>query len=192
MSALAPQVRRWTREEYRKMVEYRLFAPEERVELIEGEVVEMSPKRSPHSTATTLVGDALRLAFGRGHTVRIQEPLALSPTSEPEPDVAVVKGTPRDYRDEHPSTALLIVEVSESSLPYDRTTKASLYAKSSIPEYWVVNLLDDQLEIHRGPSPRVDQPFGYGYTTVFVYGASDVVSPLAAPDRPIAVADLLP
>ena len=174
------------------MAEYRLFAPEERVELIEGEIVEMSPKRSPHSTSTTLAGDALRTIFGRGFTVRMQEPLGLGPASEPEPDVAVVRGMPRDYRDEHPSSALLIVEVSESSLTYDRTTKASLYAKSGIPEYWIINLSDDQLEVHRDPAPRVDQPFGYGYATVVVHRASDVVSPLAAPDRVVTVADLLP
>jgi Uma2 family endonuclease len=174
------------------MAENGLFAPEERIELSEGEIIEMSPKRSSYSTSTTLVGDALRMAFGQGYTVRVQEPLSLGPSSEPEPDVAVVKGTPRDYRDRHPSTALLIVEVSESSLAYDRTTKASLYAKSGIPEYWIVNLLDDQLEVHRDLSPRVDQPFEYGYATVSVYGASDVVSPLTLPGKSVAVADLLP
>lgn len=192
MSTLAPQVRRWTRDEYRKMAEYGLFAPGERVELVEGEIIEMSPKKSLHSTSTTLAGDILRLAFGRRYTVRIQEPLAFGPVSEPEPDVAVVQGTAREYRDEHPSTALLIVEVAETSLAYDRTTKASLYAKSGILDYWIVNLLDDQLEVHRDPSPMPDQPFGYGYSTVVTYRTSEVVSALAAPDKAIAVADLLP
>ena len=192
MSTSAPQVRRWMRDEYRKMAEYGLFAPEERVELIEGDIVEMSPKRSSHSTSTTLAGDALRLAFGRGYTVRIQEPLALGPTSEPEPDVAVVRGMARDYRDEHPSSALLIVEVAESSLTYDRTTKASLYAKSGVMDYWVVNLQDNQVEVYRDPVQRVDQPFGYGYSTAAIYKSSETIAPLAAPDKIIAVNDLLP
>lgn len=192
MSTLTPQVRRWTRDEYRKMAEYGLFALEERVELIEGEIVEMSPKRSSHSTSTTLVGDALRLAFGRGYTVRIQEPLALGPTSEPESDVAVVRGMARDYRDEHPSSALLIVEVAETSLMYDRTTKASLYAKSGILDYWVVNLQDDQVEVYRDPVQMVDQPFGYGYSTAAIYKSSETIAPLAVPDKIIAVDDLLP
>lgn len=192
MSTSAPQVRRWMRDEYRKMAEYGLFAPEERVELIEGEIVEMSPKRSSHSTSTTLAGDALRLAFGRGYTVRIQEPLVLGPTSEPEPDIAVVRGMARDYRDEHPSSALLIVEVAETSLMYDRTTKASLYAKSGIMDYWVVNLQDNRVEVYRDPVQMVDQPFGYGYSTAAIYKPSETIAPLAVPDKVIDVDDLLP
>src|SRR5262249_23775846 len=105
---------------------------------------------------------------------------------------AVVAGAPRDYRDAHPATAVLIVEVAETSLRYDRTQKASLYARSDIAEYWIVNLPDRQLEVYRDPQPDAAQPFGFGYASVRILGEQDRVSPLAAPGVAIAVADLLP
>jgi Uma2 family endonuclease len=114
--------------------------------------------------------------------------LALDPASEPEPDIAIVSGSPRDYRDAHPSTALLIVEVADASLAFDRTVKASLYARAAIPEYWLLNLVDQLLEVHRNPG----QSSGGRYALVERHQAGDRVAPLFLPDRFIAVAEVLP
>ena len=135
---LEPRVRKWTREEYYKMGELGLFEGQ-RVELIDGEIIEMSPMGNPHVIAASLAHDALQRAFGVGFWVRHGAPISVSSISEPEPDIAVVKGTPREFKD-HPSTALLAVEVSETTLAMDRKRKASLYASAGILDYWIVNL----------------------------------------------------
>ena len=188
----APHTRLWTREEYYKMADTGVLRPGERVELIGGEIIAMVPQDSPHYTAIDLVEEELRKIFSAGHVVRVQGPLDLGPTSQPEPDVAVVSGTIRDYAKAHPTTALLIVEVAESSLAYDRSIKASLYASASIPEYWVLNLVDQRLEVSRDPIAMPGQPYGYGYRTCTYYLAADAVTPLAAGQRSVTVADLLP
>jgi Uma2 family endonuclease len=185
------KVRRWTKQEYYKMAEMGWFNGKH-VELMEGEVVEMSPMGTPHATAVTLTGRALQDAFGAGYFMRYQQPFDAGEPSEPEPDVAVIEGEPRDYANAHPTTAPLIVEVAETSLSYDRADKASLYAKAGIEEYWIVNLVDGQLEVHRQPAPQPDQPYGFGYASVVTLQPMDTLSPLAAPQAMIAVADLLP
>jgi Uma2 family endonuclease len=165
---------------------------DERVELIGGRIIAMSPQNSPHFTAIRLVEEALRIAFGAGYEVRVQGPLDLSPSSQPEPDIAVVQGHARDYARAHPTTALLVVEVSESTLAFDRGEKASLYASAGIQEYWVVNLVDRRVEIYREPVPVAGQPYGYGYRSCTHYFAADTITPAAMPQSAIAVADLLP
>lgn len=174
------------------MAEGGVFQPGEKVELIGGKVITMVPQDSPHYTAIDLAKEELRKIFAAGYVVRVQGPLDLGLISQPEPDVAVVRGTIRDYAKAHPNSALLVVEVSESSLAYDRGIKASLYASAGIPEYWVVNLVDRRLEISRDPIMMPGQPHGYGYRTCTQYLATDAVTPLAAPQGMIAVVDLLP
>ena len=112
------------------------------MELIEGEVVDMPPQKNAHYTAILLAQRALERAFGPNYVVRVQGPLDLGERSQPEPDLAVVPGSPRDYRD-HPKTASLVVEVSDSTLVFDRERKARLFAKAGIPEYWIINLVDE-------------------------------------------------
>ncbi|HXH13180.1 MAG TPA: Uma2 family endonuclease [Alphaproteobacteria bacterium] len=186
------QLKRWSREDYDRMIEAGIFAPGERVELIDGEIVEMSPQHSEHSTAVSLSAEALRVAFGVGNYVRVQMPLALDAYSEPEPDVAVVPGSPRDYRDAHPTTALLVVEVADSTEVYDRAQKGSLYARAGVADYWLLNLRERQLEVYRAPVRMAQARYGWGYESVQHSSAADIVSPLAAPQARIAVADLLP
>ena len=122
---------------YDKMVSAGVFHPEDRLELINGEILEITPQSSAHATAVCLVDEALRAVYVQGFTVRIQVPMALGESSEPEPDVAVVRGRPRDYLACHPTVAVLIVEISDSSLRYDREHKKGLYAASGTPEYWI-------------------------------------------------------
>ncbi len=189
---IAPTPRLWTREEYYKMADAGVFHPEERVELIGGRIVTMPPQNSPHFTALSLVEDALRSIFPTGYAIRVQGPLDVSPSSQPEPDIAVVPGSARDYAKAHPTTALLVVEVAESTIRFDRGEKASLYASAGVPDYWVVNLRDHQLEVFRDPVPMPGEPYGYGYRTSAQYLTVDTVTPLANPQGIIQVSDLLP
>jgi Uma2 family endonuclease len=108
--------RSWTRTEYERAITAGVFHEDERLELIAGHLIVGEPQNSPHATAVELAVDALRTAFGTGWRVRMQLPLALGEDAEPEPDVAVVRGAPRDFRDAHPSHAALVVEVADASL----------------------------------------------------------------------------
>ena len=185
-------VRRWTRPEYERMVEAGVFPPGERAELIDGEVLQMTPQGSVHATAVRLAEDLLRIAFGPGHDVRVQMPLALDPSSEPEPDVAVVCGSPRDYRDAHPTSALLVVEVADTTLPYDRAQKGRVYARAGVAEYWIVNLSDRHVEVYRDPTSMPQAQYGWSFRSVLHFASGDHIAPLAAPQGRVAVADLLP
>ena len=172
------------------MAEAGIFRPGERLELIEGEIVRMTPQGSVHATGIQLAQEALGTLFGAGFLVRVQMPLALGSVSEPEPDIAVVPGSPRDFRQTHPTMAALVVEVSDSTLAFDRQTKGHLYAEAGIPEYWIVNLNDGKLEVYREPTaPATGTAY---YRETLTLGPSDAVSPLAVPGSSICVADLLP
>jgi Uma2 family endonuclease len=164
----------------------------QRVQLIAGDIVLMPPFNLPHPTATTLTAKALEAAFGAGFYSRIQQTISLPDDSEPEPDVAIVPGQPRDYATTHPTTAVLVVEVSEATLRYDRNVKGSLYASAGLQEYWIVNLVDRQLEVYRRPIPDAKEPHGFVYDDVTFLGPADFVTPQALPGTRIAVADLLP
>jgi Uma2 family endonuclease len=185
MTAVAHQPHLWSRREFERLVTSGGLQPDARLELIDGEILDMAPQQSLHSTAVRLVEDALRGAFGAGFDVRAQLPLAIDDRSEPEPDVAVVTGGPRDYRDAHPTTAVLVVEIADSSLALDRGRKLALYARNGIADYWILNLVDDCLEVYR-------QPMGARYASPAVLDGGDSIAPLAQPEHPLAVADLLP
>ncbi|HRJ41073.1 MAG: Uma2 family endonuclease [Caldilineaceae bacterium] len=185
-----PRLLLWTKDEYYKMAEIGFFDGK-RVELIGGQVLEMSPMLSGHATATMLVAEALRKAFASRHFLRVQLPLSVSEISDPEPDVAVIEGTIRDYRDAHPTTAALVVEVADSSVDYDRTDKASLYASAGVGDYWVVNLPQRRLEVFRSPIPDTSQPFGYSHASRTIFAETEQVQPLAAAGV-VQIADLLP
>ena len=176
---------RWTRQEYEQMIDVGAFAPDQRMELIDGEIFEMTPQSSKHSTAIRLIEDILRSIFKNDYDVRTQLPLAIDEYSEPEPDIAVVVGSPRDYTDAHPTTALLIVEVANTSLEYDQERKQALYARNGIPEYWILNLAEAYLDVYR--EPRESR-----YSIRLMLFAGDTISPLSRPMEQVSVADLLP
>lgn len=185
MATRALDVRHWTREEYEQLAGTGLFPSGQRVELVEGVIYEMSPQKGRHAAGIRGVEEALRAAFRQGYDVRVQLPIALGPDSEPEPDVAVVPGSWRDYPDAHPTTAVLIVEVSESSSFHDRERKGALYARSGIPEYWILDVSEERLEVYRNPGEG-------GYETRLLLTSGNSVTPMASPGRTIAVADILP
>jgi Uma2 family endonuclease len=151
IDARSVRMRRWTRQEYDQLVERSFFRSDERLELLDGLLLVKEPHSSAHMTAVRLVEEALRLAFGTGWDVRTQGPIALDPRSEPEPDASVVRGSPRDYRDAHPTSPVLVVEVALASLRLDRTRKGRAFARAGVTEYWIVNLVDRVLEVHREP-----------------------------------------
>ncbi len=188
-----PNRRLITCEEFERLLETEVFAPDERLELLAGTIVQREiPMRSPHATALRLVEIALQRAFGEGYDVRPQLPLTLTPYDEPFPDIAVVSGSPRDYAERHPDTALLVVEVAEASLKTDREIKGSLYASVGIPEYWILNLKERVLEVYREPAPNARAPYGAAYQTALRLEADQSIVPLTRPDVSIPVAELLP
>ena len=192
MSEPLIQTRRWTRVEYERLVAAEILGPEDRLELLGGELVVKEPQYTPHATGIRLVARALRAIFGAGWDVSVQLPLALDEESEPEPDVSVVPGDPRDYKDAHPSRPVLIVEVALSRVAFDRQHKASLYARAGIADYWIVNLPGRSLEVYREPVADPVAPFGWRYGQVMTIGADGAASPLAVPGASVPVADLLP
>jgi Uma2 family endonuclease len=191
MATASVRTRRWSRTEYERLVELGIFKPGERLELLDGLLVVREPQRASHATGIRAAEDALRVAFGPGWDVRAQLPVALDDRSEPEPDVAVVPGSFRDYRREHPSRPVLVVEVAETTVAFDRQ-KGGLYARASVPEYWIVNLRDGVLEVYRAPAPVTGARFGWSYTDVRHLGRSESITPLAAPTARMSVADLVP
>src|SRR5262245_28723298 len=190
----APPVptRRLRRVEYECLVERGLFEPDDRLELIDGLLVVREPQSAPHVVAGQLAHAALVRAFGMGWNVRPAGPVALDDDSEPEPDLAVVPGHPRDYVGGHPTRPALVVEVSLTRLAFDREYKASLYARAAIVDYWIVNLADRVLEVRRRPMTSDAAPYGWTYGALTVLGPDASVTPIAAPLVSILVADLLP
>jgi Uma2 family endonuclease len=157
--------------------------------LIRGVLLEQGEMNPPHATGVELVTEAVRAAFGPGWRFRVQLPLVLEQSSDPFPDLAVVAGSPRDSA-RHPTTAALVVEVSDTTLTLDLTTKAELYAAAGIADYWVVDLEHRQLLVFRDPAPVAAG--GAAYRTHLTLGPDATVSPLAAPAAVVRVADLLP
>jgi Uma2 family endonuclease len=183
------EVRRFRVEEYYRMAEAGVFAKGERVELLEGEVHAMTPQNARHMRVidrlTMLLAPALS---GQGLTVRVQGPITLSEESEPEPDLAVLRTQDVDAAtgNRHPSFALLVIEVAESSLSKDRGLKARLYARARIPEYWVVNLKQQTVEVFTGPEPEPGR-----YAEVRTYPRGQVLRCTSLPRVEVDVEALL-
>jgi Uma2 family endonuclease len=183
------RTRRWTRAEYDRVIEAGIFHEDEPLELLAGRLVVAEPQNTPHAKAIELVAEASRVAFGPGWRIRVQLPVAIDPDSEPEPDISVVAGSPRDTVDNHPMDAALVVEVADWSLRLDRRIKGQLYARARVPEYWILNLVDRVLEVYRGPEQQGPR---WKYADLQVLGPEATISPLAAPAAHVCIADLLP
>ncbi|MET0851371.1 MAG: Uma2 family endonuclease [Candidatus Rokuibacteriota bacterium] len=180
-----PTRRRFTRQEYHRMGEVGILKPTDRVELIRGEIVCLSPIGRRHSAFVSNLTELLVLRLtGRG-IVWVQSPVVLADDSEPQPDLVVLRRRPVPYKDADATAAdaALLIEVAESSLRYDRSTKLALYAEAGIAEYWIVDCPAEAVEVYRSPGPR-----GYGDVTRVSGGGR--VSPLAFPDVFIALSEI--
>jgi Uma2 family endonuclease len=177
----------YTSERYFDLVRVGDLRYDDHVELLDGVIVAEPPQEPRHASSTTYVYEALHAALRGRALIRVQMPFVAGRFSVPEPDVAVVPGRASDYESAHPTTALLIVEVAESSLPQDRLTKTRIYAGAAVPEYWVVNLRDGCVEVFQAPDPQRRT-----YARNDTVRAGGQLSPLAFPDVSIAVSGLLP
>jgi Uma2 family endonuclease len=184
--------RRFSVDEYFRMIEQGIFAEDERLELLEGLIVPMMTRMPAHEVSLRLVSKLLDRLLPDGYDLRVQSAIQLG-NSVPEPDCAIVIGDTRRYSDHHPAASeiALVVEVADSSLRIDRTTKARIYAAAGIANYWIVNLSERQLEVLSDPTGDVEVPV---YRQAVVYLAGDKFSFLLDGSEigPIAVADLLP
>ena len=180
-------------EEYHWLIEHGFFHEDERVELIEGVLRQMSPKGRRHAACLTRMLRIFYAGFGERASLRAQDPITLlDSNSEPEPDLVVARMREDDYTAHHPYAAdvLLVVEIAHSSLEYDRRVKAPLYAAAGIAEYWLVNLVEDQIEVYREPVAPAEGASYYHRHLRFC--AQDTIHPARFPGCAFPVADLLP
>ena len=191
MQLTMPKTRRWRYAEYSRLTDLGFF-DRQRVELIGGRIIQMAAQRDVHTAGVSLARDAVAAAFGIGCWARVQAPLHMGRWSGPEPDVSVVPGSARDYLGTgHPKSALLVVEVSDTTLRFDRRVKQGLYAKYDIRDYWIVNLIDRQVEVYRDPVPDANHPFGHRYSDVKTFSRGQSITPLGTAAA-VKVDDLLP
>ena len=179
--------RKFTVEEYYRMAEVGILRPDERVELINGEVIVMAPIGNPHATGVRRIERVFSQTAGSSVTISGQNPVLIGERSTPQPDVAILRYREDDYFGKLPSAedVLLVIEVSDTSLAYDRNVKVNLYAQANIPETWITNLPEDCIEAFTGPGPN-------GYTQHTIYQRGDRIAPSTLPGVEFAVEDLLP
>lgn len=160
-------------EQYHAMIQAGILTDDDCVELLEGWLIFKMPKNPPHRVTTRLVRTALENILPRGWYVDSQEPITLS-NSEPEPDIVVVRGDTRQYLDRHPGAEdiAMVIEVSDTTLQRDRTVKKRIYAGAGIAIYWIVNLVEGQVEVYSQPIAEVEQP---DYSQRLDYGRSAVI-----------------
>jgi len=187
-----PKTRRWSAEEFYRLLDEGYFLGQ-RVELLEGEIIEMAAQKNWHAIGIGLGDQALRKAFGPQYWVRVQMSLDLTPNSVLDPDLAVIAGTIRQNATvTNPKNALLVMEVAVTTLRYDRLWKGSLYARVGIEDYWILNVKDRQLEVYRKPVPDAKARYGYAYDDVMYLDEKKWITPLAKPKAKIRVADMSP
>lgn len=191
MALTHAQTRRWTADEYMQLFEREVLSRDEKLELIDGHIVLMSSQNPPHKRGVARCTNALVTAYGETHYVVPAASLRLDPWSVPEPDFALVPRSLIDDSEEDFNSADLLVEVSDTSLAYDRREKASLYARDGILEYWIVQVRARKLLVLRDPRKMSRRPFGWDYKTVLTLGPEDVVQALMRPDVALRVADLV-
>lgn len=186
-TAPAYTTRKFTVEEYHKLAEVGILSEDDRVELIEGEIVVNSPIGSQHAACVDRLNRLFSQRVGNKAIVRVQNPIRLSEHSEPQPDLALLKPRPDFYANEHPKPedVLLIVEVAETSAEYDRQVKLPLYARHGIPEVWLVDLAQGRVEVHTNPQ-------GERYTSIrTLTQGEETLAPEALPDVKPTLKELL-
>jgi Uma2 family endonuclease len=184
---LATNLKYWTVQEYHHMSELGILDASDRTELINGKIVLKSAKTAFHVIALRLLASFLEESLDESVLVRTQDPILLDDFSEPEPDLAIVKGTMFDYADRHPSPedVYLVVEIADSTLKKDCEVKDKLYARSNIADYWVIDVKNRQVHIFRTPTPT-------GYASHLILSDSQTISPLAFPEILLPISSILP
>lgn len=178
--------RRFTVDDYYRMAEAGILRPEDRVELIEGEIVEMTPIGRGHAARVDRLNNLYCVKLAGRAIVRVQNPVRLNRNTEPQPDIAVLRSKPDYYASGHPGPedVLLVIEVADSSLDYDRDVKIPEYARSGIREVWLVNLAGGTVEVYRNPGPS-------GFVDIRTCGRGMTVAAEAFPDVVIKVDEIL-
>src|SRR5436309_7845774 len=184
--AIALTKRRFTVEEYHRMAEVGILTETDRVELIDGEIVEMTPVGSRHASVVKRLTALLTSRLGVRTIVSVQDPVQLSKESEPQPDVVLLRPTPDFYAGSHPEPVdtLLLIEVADTSLSYDRGVKLPRYAAARVIEVWIVDLAGDAVEVYRTPVPD-------GYRDVVRVPRGGLLSPVAFADLTLGVDEIL-
>ena len=184
--AVQPAARRFTVEEYHRTADAGVFGEDDRVELLEGEIVEMAPIGSRHAACVRRLNEVFGERLRGRAIVAVQDPVRLGEHSEPQPDVALLRRREDRYTAAHPGPqdVLLVVEVADTSAAWDRERKVPLYAQAGVPEVWVVDLVAGAVHTYRGPA-------GGAYAEADRVGPGDHVAPEAFPDAAVDVADLL-
>ncbi|MDZ8031457.1 Uma2 family endonuclease [Nostoc sp. DedSLP04] len=161
MNAVTPK--RFTIAQYHQLIELGFLTEGDRIELIRGELIQMTAKGTPHTVCSSILCRQLDRLLGDGAVIRGQDPIALPNQSEPEPDVVIAQGRDEDYLAHHPypKDILLVIEISDKTIDYDQTIKLSLYAEAEISDYWIVNLPARQLERHSQPYQNAQTKFSY-------------------------------
>ena len=180
------KVHLWTVDEYHQMIEAGILTHEDSFELLEGQIVQMSPQRPPHAATTQCAANYLSRLLEQAY-IRVQLPITLPPNSEPEPDIAVVRIDNRQYFDHHPAAdeIFLLVEVAKTILKNDRITKALVYAKAKISEYWILDVQERQVYVFREPGAET-------YQQEIILGEDATISLLAFPDVNVFFNQLFP
>jgi Uma2 family endonuclease len=178
--------RPFTTEEYHRLLQAGILREDDRVELIEGEILEMSPIGSRHAAAVKRLNHLFHELLKGKALLGVQDPVRLGPYSEPQPDLTLLRPRPDFYRESHPGPedVLFLVEVMDTSQAYDREVKLPLYAKAGIPEVWLVDLEAHRLEVYRKPTPE-------GFAEAQVLGPEETVAPLHFPEARLPVALIL-
>ena len=186
MPAPAITKRRFSVKEYYLMAEAGILSPRDRVELIDGEIVQMAAMGSYHAGCVNTLNRAFMETLGRRVVVSVQNPVRLSEHSEPQPDIALLRPRADLYTESHPRAGdvMLIVEVSHSTVEYDRDVKTPLYAAAGIPELWLVNLDEDFID-------GLSDPDGAGYRTLRRYVRGERIAPALLPDAALEVSEIL-
>jgi Uma2 family endonuclease len=185
-SDMESSIHRFTVDEYHRLSETGILHEDDNVELIEGRIINMVPIGSRHASCVKRLVALLVGKLQKRAIVSVQDPVDLNEKSEPETDIAILKWRDDFYKDKHPSPQdiLLIIEVADASLEYDKFTKTQLYAKSGIQEVWLINLLENTIEIYRSPSIN-------GYKIITRLSPAETASPLSFPDIVIKAGELL-
>jgi Uma2 family endonuclease len=190
VTAVTPK--RFTVEEYHRLIELGFLTENDRIELICGELMQMVAKGTAHTVCTTRLMQQLVILLQEKAVVRSQEPIILPPNSEPEPDLVVARNRADDYLSSHPQPAdiLLVAEVSESTLKYDQENKLALYAESGIQNYWIFNLIASCLEFYSRPYQDAQGTFGYSQKQILL--PNSIVTIPGFPDLAIALNKIFP